>query len=129
MRTTYRRYMWRFLPAMIGYVIVLMAAIQFWEASKPTGSIAWLIALAPTIPILFVVRAVGLLLKEEDDEYWRARHVFAHTWATNATLAICAVWGFLDMFGLVFDVDLWAVFPIWALCLVPAQLVGRRVLG
>jgi MFS family permease len=129
MRPPYRRYMFRFLPAMIGYTVLLMLAVTYWQANEPTGLIAWLVALAPTIPILFAVRAIALLLKEEDDEYWRARQVFAHTWATNATLALCAVYGFLDMFELVPNVDLWAVFPLWAVCLVPAQLVAKLKLG
>ncbi len=129
MRPAIRRYMMRFTVAMGGYVVFLPLAITYWQQQAPSGPVAWLVALAPAIPVVFAVRALALLLKEEDDDYWKARHMFAHTWATNATLALATIYGFLDMFGLVPDVDLWAVFPLWAVCLMPAQLIGKWRLG
>jgi hypothetical protein len=129
MRPAYRRYMWRFLPAMFGYVGVLLAAISYANAAHPTGLVAWLVALAPSVPVLLAIRAVALVLTDEDDEYLRERMYRTYAVATALTLAACTVWGFLDLFELVAHVQLWAVFPIWAVCLVPAQLLlqgGRR---
>jgi hypothetical protein len=45
--------------------------------------------------------------------------------ATALTMALCTVWGFLELFSLVPHVPLWSVFGIWAVCLMPAQLVTR----
>jgi hypothetical protein len=129
MRGPQKRYMQRFLPAMAGYVILLLAAISFWEANHPTGALAWIVAIAPALPLLFAVRAIALLIFEEDDEVARAVTLHAFVWATCGTLAVCSVWGFLDMFGVVPHVELWAVFPIWAVCLFPAQVIAGRKFG
>jgi|GEM_PF-115644 hypothetical protein len=114
MREPNRRYMWRFLPAMFAYVILLMAAISYAKAAEPTGVIAWLVAIAPAVPILFAIRAIFLLPVEEDDEYQRARIYSSYAWATGATLMVCTAAGFLDMFGVVPHLEMWIAFPMWA---------------
>jgi hypothetical protein len=124
MRPPIRRYMTRFMPAMLVYVVVLMPAMQFYQDSKPEGLLAWATAVAPAIPLLFAIRAIMLYYQEEDDEFRRAMAVQSHILATGLTLAVCTVYGFLDLFGLVPHVEAWAVVPLWALCLVPAQIVA-----
>lgn len=126
MRPAYRRYMWRFLPAMFGYVVVLLAAISYSNAADPSGIVAWLVALAPAVPVLLAIRAIALLLTDENDEYLRQRMYRTFAMATALTLAVCTVWGFLDLFELVPHVQLWAAFPIWAVCMIPAQLLLHR---
>lgn len=127
MREPYRRYMWRFLPAMFVYVILLMAAASFATENNPTGVLAWAIAIAPAIPILFAIRAVVLLPREEDDEYQRARIYLAYAWATGATLMVCTAAGFLDMFGVIPHLELWVVFPMWAIFMGIARCLPLKV--
>lgn len=115
MREPYRRYTRRFLPAMLGYVILLMGAISYAEDAQPEGVMAWLAAIAPAIPLLFAIRAIFLLPVEEDDEYQRARIYQAYAWATGATLMLCTVLGFLDMFGTVPHLEMWIAFPAWSI--------------
>ncbi len=124
-----QRYLRRFLPAMFGYVVLLLAAVSVWNTYEPTGPLAWAIAIAPALPVLLSVRAIGLLNKEETDEFQRACLSYSYRWATMATLSVCSVYGFLDMFGLVPHVELWAAFPIWALALVPGRLMAKREFG
>ncbi len=114
MREPYRRYTRRILPAMFAYVILLMAAIIYAKEAELTGVIAWLVAIAPAIPILFAIRAIFLLPVEEDDEYMRARIYSSYAWATGATLMVCTTIGFLDMFGAVPHLEMWFAFPMWA---------------
>jgi hypothetical protein len=121
MRPAYRRYTARFLPAMFGYVIFLMGAIYYWKEAHPEGLTAWLVGLAPSLPLLFAIRAITLLPREEEDEYLRDRTYRAYALATGGMLAICSIWGFLDLFEVVPHVQLWAAFPIWAVCLAIAQ--------
>lgn len=125
MRPAYRRYTIRFLPAMLGYGACLMGAIYFWKQSRPEGLIAWLVALAPSLPLLLAVRAITLLPREEDDEYLRERTYRNYALATGGMLAVCSVWGFLDLFEVVPHVQLWAAFPIWAVCLAIAQCIPQ----
>jgi hypothetical protein len=115
MRPAYRRYVARFLPAMFAYVFLLMAAVSYADSAEPTGVIAWAVAIAPAIPILFAIRAIFLLPREEDDEYQRDRINRSYAWATGATLMVCTSVGFLDMFGVVPHLELWIAFPMWAI--------------
>jgi hypothetical protein len=126
MREPHRRYMIRFLLPMLAYTVVLIPAITYFQDSKPTGVIAWAVAIAPAIPLLFAIRAIMLYYKEEDDEFLKAMAVQSHLLATGFTMAICTTYGFLDMFGLVPHAPLWEVFPLWAVCLVPAQFIVQR---
>ena len=57
MREPYRRYALRFLPAMIGYVILLLLAVWYAKQAQPTGLIALAIAVAPALPLLLAIRA------------------------------------------------------------------------
>lgn len=126
MREPYRRYTRRFLPAMFAYVILLMAAISYAKQAEPTGVIAWLVAIAPAIPILFAIRAIFLLPVEEDDEYMRARIYSSYAWATGATLMTCTTIGFLDMFGAVPHLEMWIAFPMWAIFMGLARCLPHR---
>ncbi len=126
MREPYRRYTRRFLPAMFAYVVLLMAAINYSNGAAPTGIVAWLVAIAPAIPILFAIRAIFLLPVEEDDEYMRARIYSAYAWATGATLMVCTAAGFLDMFGVVPHLEMWIVFPMWAVFMGLARCLPHR---
>jgi len=113
-REPYRRYMRRLLPAMFAYVILLMGAISYAKEAAPEGVMAWLVAIAPAIPLIFAVRAIFLLPVEEDDEYQRQRIYQAYAWASGATLMVCTALGFLDMFGVVPHLQLWVAFPLWS---------------
>ena len=117
MREPYRRYTMRFMPAMFGYVILLLLAVWYAKEAEPTGLVAWAIAIAPALPLLLAIRAIFLLPREEDDEYLRERLYRAYALATGGTLAICTVWGFLDMFSVVPHAEMWIAFPIWAVCM------------
>jgi len=126
MRPAVRRYMERFLPAMLLYIAVFEAATWCYKRWHPSGVEAVLVALAPALPILFAIRAMTLFLKEETDEFLRSRMLESWAIATGLALAVCTVWGFLDQFEVVPHLPLWAVFPIWAGCLVPAQFLLQR---
>lgn len=126
MRPAPRRYLMRFLPAMLLYVALFEAATWYWLHRHPTGLAAVLAALVPAIPVLFAIRAMLLLLREETDEYLRSRGMEEWTHATVLTLGLCTVWGFLDQFAVVPHLPLWAVFPLWAVCLFPARIIVQK---
>jgi hypothetical protein len=119
--TAARKYLMRFLPSMALYGVALVAAIWLYQHHKPTGVLAYLVALAPALPIMGAIWAVGRFFIEEDDEFQRKIMIESYLWATGATLAICTVVGFLQAFDLVPAIQLWTVFPLMAVCLVPAQ--------
>lgn len=94
-----RRYLMRFTPAMIAYVIVILGVASWVRYAPPTGAVLYAAAAAPAVPLLGVIWAMGRYLVEETDEYLKARQVEAIVWATGVTLAAYTVWGFLETYA------------------------------
>jgi hypothetical protein len=124
-----RRYNRRVLVMSFGYVLALFAALGVTSRFPVHGPLLWVLALVPTVPIIGTIVTIARLLVEETDEYQRMRLVRASLVATGLVLVLASVWGFLEMFGLVPHIWLWAVFPVWAIGLGVGQLVNRWVFG
>jgi hypothetical protein len=126
-RPAARRLVMRIASAIVLFLLISVAATGTYRAVHPTGVAAMLAALAPSVPLLFAIRAMMLFPKEETDEFLRSRMLEGWSLATGLTLAVCTVWGFLDQFEVVPHLPLWVALYIWACCLVPAQfLLARR---
>jgi amino acid permease len=123
--TAAKRYARRFTAAMSLYALALVVAIGAYIRIQPTGVLAYALAIAPAIPLVAAIVIIGLYLREETDEFERAVQVESALWATGGMLAIATVWGFLETFRLAPNVPTWAVFPIWAVLLGPAQIIAR----
>jgi hypothetical protein len=121
-----RRYQRRFFVAMAAYVIALLTSTNLNVGLHPAPWVVWLLALAPAVAIVATIVVMGLYLREETDELERAIISESALWATGGLLAITTTWGFLEQFGLVVHVEAWAAFPLWALCMGPANALVRR---
>lgn len=119
---TYNR---RMLVWSFAYVIALFAAISATEALRPEGALAWILAILPSLPIVFMLWAMARYLVEESDEYLRAKTVSAALAATGLLLAVATFWGFLETFDLVRHQPSWWAVPVWAIGLGLAQVVDR----
>jgi hypothetical protein len=126
LRPTARRLVVRIASPIVLYLAVFAAVTWYYQAKHPVGIAAALIALASAVPFLVTIRAVMLFLKEETDEFLRARMLESWAIATGMALTICTVWGFLDQFEVVPHLPLWAVLPVWAVCLFPSQQLVTR---
>ncbi len=111
---------------MAAYVFTLMISASLFAGVHPSPWLAWPLALTPAVAITATIVVMGLYLREETDELERAIAGESALWATGGLLAIATTWGFLERFGLVVHVEAWAVFPLWALCLGPANALVRR---
>ena len=120
-----RRYNRRSLIWAFSYVVALMFAITVFNSLQPTGPLLWLLALLPSLPILYLVWTMGRYLAEETDEYLRMRTVHAALFATGLLLSVATIWGFLENFGVVPHVQGWAAMPVWALGLGLGHFVNR----
>ncbi|WP_448663401.1 hypothetical protein ACG3SL_01645 [Sphingomonas sp. CJ20] len=134
MNAAQRRYMWRFLPAMGVYSVVIVGSSFAMRAWHPEGALLLLVSLAPALPLLAAIAAIGLYLTEEKDEFIRSRNATAALGALGLLLAVATVWGFLEEGGVVGHLPLWVAFPFWAFGLGVSQgvlalrdlLAGRR---
>lgn len=108
-----RRYVARFLPAMLAYVAVLMACTWATKAYHAKGGLLFLLSLLPALPLLAVIAVMGLYLAEEQDEFIRTRLVTAMIGGIGILLAITTVWGFLEQGGVIAHFPTFLAFPIW----------------
>jgi hypothetical protein len=108
-----RRYVWRFSGAMVLYTLFLILAVWEFKHRNPTGVLAYLLAVLPSLPIIGGLVVVGLYLAEEKDEFQRTVLVQSMLWGIGATLAVTSVWGFLENFVQVVHFDLYLVFPLF----------------
>jgi hypothetical protein len=121
-----KRYRRRLAVAMVTYSLILIGSLSLLRAAKLAGPLLWIVAAAPAFPILGVLVAMGLYLKEEPDEFERAVHVEAMLWGLGAVLGVSTVWGFLSNAGVVPAPPLFLVFPLFCLAWGFSQPFIRR---
>ena len=108
-----KRYAMRVFVAMAAYLILLFVTVTLFRTDPPTGALAYAVAILPAIPILFVFRAIGLLIVETEDEYQRMLLVKQTLLGTGLTLAVATVWQFLINFDLASQPDGFGVAILW----------------
>jgi hypothetical protein len=108
-----RNYLRRFVPAMVGYVVVLSASLHAIEAYHPKGPLLWVLGVAPALPLLGVIAAMGMYLMEETDEFLRTVLVQSMLWGIGITLALATAWGFLENVGALPHFPLYLIFPVF----------------
>jgi xanthosine utilization system XapX-like protein len=121
-----RRYIARFIPAMLGYVVVLSGALWAISTLEPTGPLLWFLAVAPAFPVIAVIAIMGLYLIEETDEFIRSVLVQSMLWGVGITLSACTAWGFLENADVVPHIPLYLVFPLFCGSFGLAQPFVRR---
>jgi uncharacterized YccA/Bax inhibitor family protein len=122
-----RRYLARFFPAMLTYVLVLFGSIWAIRHLHPEGPLLWLVAVAPAAPIIAAIAAMGLYMVEETDEFLRAVLAQSMLWGMGITMALTTVWGFLENAGLLPHPPLYLIFPLFCFSFGVAQpFISRR---
>lgn len=122
-----RRYLARFFPAILAYVAVLFGSIWTIRNLHPEGPLLWLVAVAPAVPIIAAIAAMGLYMVEETDEFLRAILAQSMLWGIGVTMALCTVWGFLENAGLLPHPPLYLIFPLFCFSFGVAQpFISRR---
>ena len=109
-----RTYNRRVLVAGMSYVVVLFGSMGIARYFDPPALVRVVLAIAAALPVLFIIRAMALLLREETDEYLRMRLVEQSLIATGILLTVATLYGFLNAFDLAPRIDAWAVVPLWA---------------
>lgn len=126
----YRRYSRRMLPLSVLYAAAIMLASWLVPDNAPADALTIGLALLPGMAVLGWIWAMARLLVELDDEYLRLLEVRKFIVATGVTLAVCSVWGILELFApSVPKMPVFLVFPLWALGLFVGMAVNRLTLG
>ncbi len=125
-----RRYLIRLAVLMSLYIGLLFIAVRLLGRDDPvTGPLAYVLGIAPAVPVIGVFWAVMRLLIEQQDEYQRLLMVRQILVATGFALSLATAWGFLEQFNLVAHIPAyyWAV--IWFAGLGVGSLYNRLTLG
>lgn len=125
----YRRYTRRMMLASVVYVGAIMLASRMLHHHAPPTPLAVGIALLPGLAVLGMLAAVARLIIELEDEYLRMLEVRKALVATGFMLAVCSVWGLLEIFTDVPKLPLFWAFPIWAMGLFVGMIVNKLTLG
>jgi len=128
MNPAMKRYNWRVVWLSLVYAILLIAAVYGFKHHLFSGTIAWIAAVLPALPIIGIFGAMGRYLVEEKDEYIRMILVRQSLWASGFALSVATVWGFLENFNLVDHVDAYSVAIVWFFGLGIGSLINKLTL-
>ena len=114
----------------IGSGLVVLLAIaakpasRFWHLH---GVLAYLVAILPALPILWVLYATGAYLAEETDEFQRTVQVQCLLGGIGGTLAVTTVCAYLEDFARAPRLDMIWVYPIfWLFVAISYPVVKAR---
>jgi hypothetical protein len=96
-----RRYTIRLFVLMTAYVLFLILAKWMFKRGLAEGSLAYVLALLPALPIIGVFWAVMRLLVEQTDEYLRMLMVRQCLFATGFALFVTTIREWLQNFDLI----------------------------
>ncbi len=108
-----RRYGRRVLGLSLAYAGALIGVSLVFRDSRPTGPIAWALALLPALPLIGIFAAMGRYLVEESDEYLRSIVVRQSLVASGFMLIVTTCWGFLQSFGQLPHADFYWAAILW----------------
>ncbi|QIK78547.1 hypothetical protein G7077_06175 [Sphingomonas piscis] len=120
-----RAYNRRVVIASMVYVAALFGTIAFAHSYAPPPAVRIVLAIIVATPVMFIIRAMVLLLREETDEYLRMLLVEQALLATGFLLTVGTLYGFLNAFDLAPRIDAYWVVPVWALGLGVGRLFRR----
>ena len=120
-----RAYNRRMIVASFSYVVLLLGSVAIARYYAPPPPARIVLAVAAALHVLFMIRAMALLLKEENDEYLRMRIVEQSLIAAGVLLAVTTLYGFLNAFDLAPRVDAYFTVPLWGVGLGIGRLFQR----
>ena len=127
--SAWKRYNWRVIGLSLLYAGFLLAAVYGFKHKLVAGSIQYLVAVLPALPIIGIFVAIGRYLIEENDEYVRMLMIRQTLWASGFALSAATIWGFLENFDLVGHADGYWVAICWFAGLGIGGIVNKLTLG
>lgn len=120
------RYRKRMMFTAAAYMVTLLIALDAKIQFNVSGPLAYALALLAAAPVIGMIAARALYLREEPDEVERAIQIESSMWAITAIMAFATAWGFLEMFASAPHLAVWALFPAWAVLTGIANVAVRR---
>lgn len=124
-----RNYDRRMIAASLSYVVLLLAGASVARYYAPPVAVRVLLALLVAAPVLLMIRAVALLIREQHDEYLRMWTVQQSLIAMAVVLSVSTLYGFLNVFDVAPRLDAYLIVPLWGLGLGIGAVYNKLTLG
>jgi len=122
-----RRYVVRSLIGAGLMILLAVASAHSFRTGHLTGALAYVVAVLPTLPILWMLIETGKYLNDEKDEFQRNLLVQSLLGGIGGTLAVTTVWGYLEDFARAPRLDLiWVYAIFWFSAALTYPVVSRR---
>jgi hypothetical protein len=109
--TAHRHHRVRVLVAMSIYVALLIGSLYYIKHMHPQGALLVALALAPTIPVIYVMWSLYVYL-EQADELQRRVHLTSLSMAAGVTAFLTLTYGFLEDFAGFPHIPAWWTFVV-----------------
>ncbi len=110
-----RRYNRGMLAASLAYILGMGIAVWLTDALGMEGTVLWVIAFLPILPIFAMIWVMARYIADEQDEYLRHLAVMSNMGGLALVLGLASLWGFFEEFALVPHAPGWFSVPVWAL--------------
>ena len=110
-----RKYVFRTMAFMSGYVAINVAAIFGAFDDIASTPAAWVLALAVSAPVVGQIWAT-LSLMRDSDEFVRAVTAKQFIVASGIAMAIASVWGFGESYADAPHQPAWLIYPLFWAC-------------
>ena len=122
-----RRYIIRCLIGAGVVIFLSFVASLSLRHGNLQGPLAWVVAVLPALPIIWVIFETGRYLADEKDEFQRSVLVQSLLGGIGGILAMTTIWGFLEDFALAPHLDLVLVYAIfWLFVFISYPVVRLR---
>lgn len=108
-----RRYLRRFWPTMVAYVVALFGATWAIRHYSPEGPLLVALSVLPALPVIAAIGVMGLYIVEESDEYLRQRVVTGMLIGIGFSLSVMTAWGFMEEAGVLPHLPGYFAFVLW----------------
>ena len=109
-----KRYTLRLVGFMTVYAVLIgIDGVWFRSGSPPQGAVKYAAAVAPALPVIGVIWAMGAFMVELPDEYQRLRLATSLLLEKWLTMAIFTAWGFLQNYAATPTFPLYFVFVLF----------------
>src|SRR5579872_1491541 len=108
-----RAHMRRIVWLLVAYAIVLPPLVWLRAHRNLGETVALVMAIAASLPVLGIFASWGRYLSDERDEYHQSLTLRRMAVATNATMGAAVVWGFLQAFGVTPLIEAYWIPLVW----------------
>jgi len=109
--TAHRHHRIRVIVAMSIYVLLLLGSVYFIKHGHPGPALTVVLALLPTIPVIYVMWSLYVYL-EQADELQRRVHLTSLSMAAGVTAFLTLTYGFLEDFAGFPHIPAWWTFVV-----------------